>query len=335
MANNNLDIESPGYEFRRSYHYMNILYHKLIALNYRQEFCPEYKCRPIHKYYFSYPTQNSNEQYFTFACLCTWLIKKKCQFNLKLDPQDYEDPETTIRAIVEALRLILADVASNSDNDINFAPGRLLSGYGPEVVWTLNVIADAALRVCTDLLTTTNGPNKQIKIEVIIDGGLQDNDQTSIDNIGLDNVGNRLTVSLVNGADEQYNSETNDEFDESSLLFEEDNVTVIDEHNLYNHNDYHIVTNESAKVQEDNQGRYDKNNLFATSNTTPEEWYLQVERVSHQLQASMDMEAKSLNMADWKTHFNQLKSIDKMLDRFIENSKPFVGKSSLLLSVIL
>lgn len=46
---NENDLESPGYDFLRSYENMLNLHTKLLALNYEKDFCPAYKCPPIHR----------------------------------------------------------------------------------------------------------------------------------------------------------------------------------------------------------------------------------------------------------------------------------------------
>lgn len=71
------------------------------------------------RYYFSYQL-NPGEQFFTFSCLAAWLIKRKCNLqvpNDTLNPQDYEDPNVTITAIVDALRKIV--------NTVEFPPNKL------------------------------------------------------------------------------------------------------------------------------------------------------------------------------------------------------------------
>lgn len=43
------DLDSPGYEYLRSYQNMINLHTKLLVLNYEKEFCLFYKCPPIHR----------------------------------------------------------------------------------------------------------------------------------------------------------------------------------------------------------------------------------------------------------------------------------------------
>lgn len=63
---------------------------------------------------------NQGEQFYTFSCLAAWLIKSKCKLqvpNTTLNPQDYEDPNVTISAIMDALRKIV--------DTVEFPPNKL------------------------------------------------------------------------------------------------------------------------------------------------------------------------------------------------------------------
>lgn len=148
---NSSDLDSPGYEYLRSYQAMANLHHKLLALDYQKEFCPLYKCPPINRYYFAQPSSNQVEQQFSFVSLCVWLIKDKCQMNFDTDPGDYQDLDATIDVIFEALRLLLgSDELPAHDQRHLFPPGRLKQGYGPEVIFCLNKLADRALELALE-----------------------------------------------------------------------------------------------------------------------------------------------------------------------------------------
>lgn len=151
---NSNDLASPGYEFLRSYRSMSNLYYKLIALNYQLEFCPLYKCPPVHRYYFAFNSNNQVEQQFSFMCLCVWLLKDKCQMNFDTDPRDYQDLDSTVSVIYEAMKLLLVtdgDDKASQAVDLNLFPlGRLKQGFGPEVIFCLNKFADRALELVVD-----------------------------------------------------------------------------------------------------------------------------------------------------------------------------------------
>lgn len=98
------------------------------------------------------PSKNPGEQQFIYLCLSAWLIKHKCHMNLELEPEEYEDQNATIDVILEALRLITAEDDEPVDrstfvDSLGFPITRLKNGFGPEVVWTLNILADRALEL--------------------------------------------------------------------------------------------------------------------------------------------------------------------------------------------
>ena len=77
------------------------------------------------RYYFSIQT-NPGEQFYIFSCLCGWLIKEKCKLEIKseLNPQDHEDPNVIIAAILDAIELI---------HQGTFSAAKMKQGYGMEV----------------------------------------------------------------------------------------------------------------------------------------------------------------------------------------------------------
>lgn len=129
------------------------------------------------------PSDNTNEQQFTFLCLCAWLIKHKCQMNFQLEPEDYEDPNTTIDTILEAIRLLQADgndpLGRSAFNAwLNFPPSRLKNAsHGPEIVWIMNVLADRALELqraeqrqrssTTNLISSNNQSQRKSSLRVV------------------------------------------------------------------------------------------------------------------------------------------------------------------------
>lgn len=91
------DLVSRLQQFNDNYERMEELYEKLIVLDYSKLLISQFKLRPIHKFYFSTPT-NPGEQFYTFVCLAAWLIKEKCKIPIKneINPEEYEDPNVYI-----------------------------------------------------------------------------------------------------------------------------------------------------------------------------------------------------------------------------------------------
>lgn len=114
---------------------MKSVYDKLIILGYRKEFSKLVRVKPVNQFYFAIPT-NPGEQYFNFVSIAAWLIQK-CKRNISL-PQESDDPNMVTIGIL--------DHCKGMGATIDFAPNRVKSGSGPEVVFVLNFLADQALK---------------------------------------------------------------------------------------------------------------------------------------------------------------------------------------------
>lgn len=44
------DSQSPGHHYMSTFEAMHLLLDKLSILEYGKQFCPEYKCKPLHRY---------------------------------------------------------------------------------------------------------------------------------------------------------------------------------------------------------------------------------------------------------------------------------------------
>ncbi len=87
------------------------------------------------RHYFAIGT-NPGEQFHSFITLSAWLIQ---QAGGNLDkPQEFDDPNTVVSSIMAALR--------KYGYDVNFGVNKLKSGSGEQVIYTLNRLADEALK---------------------------------------------------------------------------------------------------------------------------------------------------------------------------------------------
>uniref|UniRef100_A0A1B6CE44 Intraflagellar transport protein 57 homolog n=1 Tax=Clastoptera arizonana TaxID=38151 RepID=A0A1B6CE44_9HEMI len=113
---------------------MNELLDKLKILNYDDEFSKSLKMRPLNRFYFSLQT-NPGEQFFMFTSLAAWLVRK---IGLKFEqPQEYDDPNSTIASILDATR--------DLGIVVDFPPNKLKQGSGKFAVYILNCLADKAM----------------------------------------------------------------------------------------------------------------------------------------------------------------------------------------------
>ncbi|KAB0800072.1 hypothetical protein PPYR_07952 [Photinus pyralis] len=113
---------------------MEDLLEKLKILNYEVELIAELKMKPIHKYYFV-TSKNPGEQFYLFASVAAWLIRKSGQ-SIET-PQEYDDPNIVITNILDKLR--------ENNVTIDFSLSKLKQGVGEHVVFVLNTLADKAL----------------------------------------------------------------------------------------------------------------------------------------------------------------------------------------------
>nr|CAD7199744.1 unnamed protein product [Timema douglasi] len=97
----------PGLEYML-YVTMEELHDKLNLLNYDVEFVRDLKMKPLSRLYFVIPT-NPGEQFYLFTSLAAWLIRKT---NRQLEqPQEYDDPNSTIASILDNLRATVSYIA--------------------------------------------------------------------------------------------------------------------------------------------------------------------------------------------------------------------------------
>lgn len=107
---------------------------KLRLLKLDSELRPQIKMKPMSRYYFVTAT-NPGEQFFVFASTAAWLIRKTGKdFE---QPNEEDDPNTIIASIIDVLR--------EKDLAVDFSSHKLKQGFGDQVCYILNVLADEAL----------------------------------------------------------------------------------------------------------------------------------------------------------------------------------------------
>ncbi|XP_038218701.1 intraflagellar transport protein 57 homolog [Zerene cesonia] len=108
---------------------------KLRLLKIDTELRPQIKMKPMSRYYFVTST-NPGEQFFVFASTAAWLIRKTGKAFEQ--PNEEDDPNAIIAMIVEFLR--------EKEIVVDFSSHKLKQGYGEQVSYILNVLADEALK---------------------------------------------------------------------------------------------------------------------------------------------------------------------------------------------
>ncbi|XP_066907698.1 intraflagellar transport protein 57 homolog [Halyomorpha halys] len=115
---------------------MENLIDKLKLLDYEEEFIKVLKMRPLNRHYFALQS-NPGEQFFMFAALSAWLIRK-CGISLK-QPEEDDDPNSTIASILDGLR--------NLGIPVDFSPNKLKKGSGFYALQCLNSLVEKAFTV--------------------------------------------------------------------------------------------------------------------------------------------------------------------------------------------
>ncbi|KFP79246.1 Intraflagellar transport protein 57, partial [Acanthisitta chloris] len=89
----------------------------------------------LNRLYFALPT-NPGEQFFMFCTLAAWLITKAGHpFE---QPQEYDDPNAVISNVLSELR--------SFGRPVDFPPSKLKAGYGEQVCYVLDCLAEEALK---------------------------------------------------------------------------------------------------------------------------------------------------------------------------------------------
>ncbi|XP_049834684.1 intraflagellar transport protein 57 homolog isoform X1 [Schistocerca gregaria] len=114
---------------------MEDLHDKLKLLNYDTEFIQTLKMKPLSRHYFAIKT-NPGEQFYLFTSLAAWLIRKMGK--IFEQPQEYDDPNSTISGILDVLR--------ETGTPVTFPPNKLKQGYGEYAIFVLDHLVDAALK---------------------------------------------------------------------------------------------------------------------------------------------------------------------------------------------
>lgn len=108
---------------------------KLRLLKIDTDLRPQIKMKPMNRYYFVTST-NPNEQFFVFASTAAWLIRRIGKDFQQ--PNEEDDPNVIIASI--------NDVLKEMDLHLDFSSHKLKQGFGDQVCYILNVLADEVLK---------------------------------------------------------------------------------------------------------------------------------------------------------------------------------------------
>uniref|UniRef100_A0A7E4V7N9 Intraflagellar transport protein 57 homolog n=1 Tax=Panagrellus redivivus TaxID=6233 RepID=A0A7E4V7N9_PANRE len=128
--------DSPAREFD-SFAANELLNERLALLDYENGIVKERESfKPLPRHYFVKST-NSGEQFFLFTNLAVWLMKVNGQMDLEY-PQEFDDPNATISAILAVLKA--------EDIPVDYSISSIKKGSGPACLHILNELAGLALK---------------------------------------------------------------------------------------------------------------------------------------------------------------------------------------------
>ncbi|KAG8587262.1 hypothetical protein GDO81_005616 [Engystomops pustulosus] len=135
---------------------MEDLLEKLKLLDYEEDLLRKQNMRPISRLYFALPT-NPGEQFYMFSSLAAWLINKAGRYFEQ--PQEYDDPNAVISKILSELR--------SFGGTADFPPSKLKAGYGEQVCYVLDFLAEKALKHIDFTWNRPTYPSEELEEEVV------------------------------------------------------------------------------------------------------------------------------------------------------------------------
>ena len=187
---------------------MHELNEKLLALDYTKEFVSNFKCPPIHRYFFCKQI-NQAQQFFAFCCMSSYLLNKLNDGRQQIQVDSFDDPNLTIDKIVGASQAYGVGDVSKS---------RLKLGYGAEVI--------ALLSTLTDKLFLERYKSNEVHIEIIVRSGdgiqieSEDDDDEYIDDDEQENeiiLEEEFEDYLLTESDLVVHEDDNEEWQDASL----------------------------------------------------------------------------------------------------------------------
>lgn len=202
------DTQSPGYQFAILFQSMHDLNDKLLSIDYSKEFVRQYNCPPISRYYFCRQT-NSGQQFYAFSALSAFLFEK-LDPNVKINVQDFDDPNVTINAILDSAKDFTdITVLKNSYN-------KLRLGFGSEVITLLNQLVDKVIESAKNNNNNSNG--------IVIKGSDDSNDE----NISEEFTADEINAIVLDEEDYEYNlNEHKQEIIEEDLVDNRTDNTIM------------------------------------------------------------------------------------------------------------
>lgn len=201
------------------------------------------------------------------------------------DPENFDDPNVTIESILESVQTL-------SESPLNIVPAKLKQGYGSEVIYILNRLADEAISK-----NYTPSPTMNIRYSQSTKPDENANEDENMEEI----------------ADQEDDSDlVFDEFPRETLLVEDDQYT--DYEDGFEEDDFfHDNLLSSRQYNHLDRSRNDSNRMSNVAIDTSQ-WQLEVEKVTPQLKVILKSAAQK---SDWRNNLVQIQNYhSEMSERF-------------------
>lgn len=235
-----------------------------------------------------------------------------------MNPQEYDDPNVTIMSILDVIR-------RQTDYKIDFSPSKLKQGFGPEVIWTLNILADIALKH----VQKQDNEQQQQQNKSKSKSNNKNNNNTAA-SIVIKGLTGPASETLLDGDEEMASNEDDDleiNFDDAFAEDEDDAESraypslVQSRFVSTARKNSSILDSSSSLNPLSSQSMMNRDVLI--SKTDESSWKQEVERVLPQLKVvvrASDMKS------DWRSRLNHFRSNKKTVDKEMEMSIEKLGR---------
>ncbi|KAM4683025.1 intraflagellar transport protein 57 homolog isoform 1-T1 [Amazona ochrocephala] len=235
----------------------------------------------LHWHYFALPT-NPGEQFFMFCTLAAWLITKAGHpFE---QPQEYDDPNAIISNILSQLR--------SFGRPVDFPPSKLKAGYGEQVCYVLDCLAEEALKY--------SGFSWQRSYQ---------------------SIAKFLTSSRWRPAyptEELEEEEITEDDAELTLHKLEEDVVEEESDNEEDFLDLNVLKGQTYRSDMNDTPKHEE---ILQSTTDAVEWNLELERVLPQLKVTVRTDNK-----DWRIHVDQMHQHKDGIESSLKETRGYLDK---------
>ncbi|GAB6021403.1 Intraflagellar transport protein 57 [Chamberlinius hualienensis] len=256
---------------------MENLLDKLKLLKYDLDFVGRSR-KALNRHYFALQT-NPGEQFYMFCLLASFLIRK-CGKDFD-EPQESDDPNSIISNIL--------DISRQMGIVVDFPPNRLKQGYGEQVIYILDRLADEALKVSSFTWKKPEYPVEEDEIIHVVD------------------TESELMIAKIEEDLTDYNNDIDDEDDEHLIGIDD------------------LRTLNSAHKTETGSRHVD----ILETVTDNSEWKMELERVLPKLRLSFQEDSKDWrnHLEQMRLHFDEIDQIFSPTKTQLEKLSSDVSRS--------